>query len=594
MSASWKAVLRKCGILGAALLLTAGAFGFYGLEFSYRAILYFLASFAVYRLMERGTGIRDKRVITASLVFSILLTASFAAGHQINLSEEPFFPDLSLLDWACLLPYGGVLFVCVLNLVDWILSRGVSFRRPEGKPDRKYWRNWFFLLTVLWLPYFLVFYPANLSLDSFECVQQAVGDVPYGNNHPAGFVAFLAVIMKLGMWIGDINFGIACFAVVQILIFASILGYVLYWLKGKGAPDWMIALCGAYYGLNPMIGTFAMTVWKDVLFGAFLLLLATWLYDVAESRGGVLASPRGLAQFALIALFLSLWRNSMAAGICVLAVVLTLCYRKQIRYFLPVCVVVLCLISLILGPVYDAAGIPKANAAESYGILLQQIGFTLRNGGIVDPESRAFLDAIIPTDLWAQLYGPGASDAVKFSPSFQNDFFNAHTGEFLRVWLKLMPANWKHYTKAWLMNTLGYYHIGTIETAYWYGIIPVQRAEELGIFRTDLIAAVTGTEIVASAVEAFLFYAKKLPVFSTLYSIAANVWVFALGLLICWLRKQHIREYFWGMLPLAALWLIIMATTPACYEFRYMFAFHLALPIVMVFLFRRDTEPGLT
>lgn len=592
MLGAYKSVFRKCGTAAVAFLLTAGTFGFYGMEFSHRAIVYFVVSYAVFGLLERGQTIRNRSVLTASAVYALFLTLSFVVGHQVSQETMPYFPDLTYLDWAYLIPYGGFLFVCVLNLMDWILSKEVVFRVPQGTPTRKIWGKWFLVLLLLWLPYFLIFYPANLSLDSFECVQQAIGDVPYGNNHPAAFVAMIAGCMKLGMLVGDINFGIACYSAFQILLFAAILSHILYWLVKKGAPNWAVWLCGAYYGLNPMIGTYAMTIWKDVLFGAFLLLMATWLYDVAQSRGENLGKPGELAKFALIAVAVSLLRNGMAPVACGLSIVLLLCYPKKARYFLPVSLAVLCVIFIILEPVYSTLNIPKANAAESYGVALQQIGYTLHCGGVIDPESRAFLNQILPTQIWQEVYSPWGSDSVKFHGAFDHVFFNANTGTFLEVWLKLLPANLTYYTKAWLMNTIGYYHVGTIETAYWYGIIPVERASELGIFRTDLLQAVTGTRIVARAVEAFLFYAKKLPVFCTVYSIAANVWVFVLGLVIRLLRKNQVREYLWGMLPLMALWLVIMATTPASCEFRYLFAIHLAMPVVLVFLFQSDEEAG--
>lgn len=593
MTENWKPIAKKCMMMVLALWFSAGIFIFFSTEFSYRAILYVIVAFALHGLIERASQIRDRKVLTASLFFSIVLTAAFTAGHQINLWAYPYFRDIFILDWIYLLPFGGVVFVCVLNLVDWVLSKGYAFGKPAQTLTLKYWRNASLILLGLWLPYFCVFYPGNLSLDSFECVQQAIGDVPYGNNHPAAFVACVEVLVKMGMMVGDINFGIACFSLVQLLVFAVILGYVLFWLKSKGAPDWMVFLCGAFYGLNPMIGTYSVTMWKDVLFGAFLLLLATWLYDVAESCGQLLATGKGLALFSVISVFLSLWRNSMAMGMCILSAVLIVFYKKHVKYFWVVAIVVLCIIFVIQGPVYDSLGIPETNAAESYGIPLQQIGCTLMNDGVVDAESRAFLDQIIPTEKWAILYQPAGSDDVKFNESFDHAFFNANTGRFLKIWLKLMPSNLEYYIKAWLMNTIGYYHIGTIETAYWYGIIPVERAEELGIYRTDLIDKAIGTDLVARIIEAFLFFAKKLPVFTSLYSIATNVWVFFFGIMIRFFRREQVREYIWGTMPLVALWVIIMVTTPAFCEFRYMFAFHLALPVVLAFMFRRENAPAI-
>ena len=139
------------------------------------------------------------------------------------------------------------------------------------------------------------------------------------------------------------------------------------------------------------------------------------------------------------------------------------------------------------------------------------------------------------------------------------------------------------------MNTQGYYHIGTYEMPVWYGIIPVDEAVQMKIYRTDLIDAVLGTDIPARLVEAFLYFMDDLPVFNILYSIAANVWVVFLAILIVCIRnprKQY--EALWFLIPLAVFWCIIMATTPVRCSFRYMFNFHLALPPVIMLMLRKQ------
>lgn len=568
-----------------AFILTASVFGMYGLTFQNHSVVFYVMSYAMYQLICRSTEVRDRRVLLGSAVFSLVMTVTYVAGSRINISEKPYFTPLAMTDWIWAILLSGVVFVCTLNAVVWILNREIRFVQDQ-QITKKFWAKAFGILMLLWLPYFLMFYPGNLSMDSLTCVRQAIGDLELGYNHPAAFAGVVSVFIHLGLLIGDINFAIACYTFAQMLTFAAILSYVLYWLRKDGAPEWVVILTGAYFGLNPMIATFSVTIWKDVMFSAFLLLLTVWLYDVCWSKGQVLTKKSHLAVLFVAAVFLSLWRNGIVAGIYALTAILLVCYKKYARYFLPVCLVALLIISLVLGPVYTALDIPDSNKAETFGIMLQQVGYTLEQGGEIDAQCRDFLNQILPEKVWIRMYTPGGADDVKFHTKFNHEFFNQNIDEFLSVWLKMLPKNLKYYIRAWQMNTLGYYHLDTTAVQYWVGIIPVERAEELGIFRTDLIDRFLGIDIPGRAVEAFLFLARKLPVFTSIYCIAVSVWLFALFLLICILRKNT-KKTIWGMLPLAILWVTLMFTVPVYCEFRYMFLYHLAIPLMVIFMFRK-------
>ena len=55
-----------------ALFFSAGAFGFFGLEYSERAVLYFATAFALYQLITRTRTITNRRVVCSSLLFSAI------------------------------------------------------------------------------------------------------------------------------------------------------------------------------------------------------------------------------------------------------------------------------------------------------------------------------------------------------------------------------------------------------------------------------------------------------------------------------------------------------------------------------------------
>ena len=592
MNVQRKTAVKQIIVLCVAFLFTAGAFGFFGMETFYGTLPYFLASFAMYQLICRAEKNCDRKCKWPSFLFSVLLTASFAVGHQVNTEQAPYFPDMTPMDWAYLLPFAGMVYVCVLNLMDWILSHEIPNEKTESIVGWEYWAKVFLANIIFWLPYFLVFYPGNLSWDSVTSVEQIMGTQPWSNWHPVMFTASIGIFMNAGMLLGDINFGIACYTFAQMTVFAGILSYTVFWMKKKGVPDVLLLLVMGFYFLNPVIATYAVTLWKDILFSGFMLLLVLFLFDVAQGEGQLLGTGKGIIRLAVLFFLVAFWRNNGIYILIVVTAVLAVCYRKYCRQFLLPILTVLALILFIQGPVYEKIGIDSGYFSEAAGILLQQIAYTMEQDGIIDAKSLEFLDQILPVQKWAVVYSPGGADSIKFDPEFNNQFLNENAGEFIRVWLKLLPQNFARYVKAWLMNTLGYFHIGTTSSAVWYGIIPLEQAEMLGIFRTDLLAAVMHTDIIASVIEAFLFFMYDLPVFNVIYSIAASVWaVFLCGIIL--IR----RKKWWcllSVLPLVALWGTLMIAAPVNCGFRYMFSFHLAMPVVLmmicVTLLQKDTN----
>lgn len=79
----------------------------------------------------------------------------------------------------------------------------------------------------------------------------------------------------------------------------------------------------------------------------------------------------------------------------------------------------------------------------------------------------------------------------------------------------------------------------------------------------------------------------KVPVLRRIFELGSLGW---LGAFLC-LRLIEKKRYavFISVLPLIMLWLVLIATTPVFFEVRYMFAFHLALPVLGCMLLMGET-----
>ena len=145
----------------------------------------------------------------------------------------------------------------------------------------------------------------------------------------------------------------------------------------------------------------------------------------------------------------------------------------------------------------------------------------------------------------------------------------------------MLPSNLHGYVKAYLMQTVGYYNIGTTKAQCVFGM--TEKKENLynvALFPNSLELRKQAKTWVTSTVEE--------PVIKNLFSIAFMVWLTFLYCVVQTVRKQ--KRYILPVVPLLALWVTMMIAAPTFCEFRYMLSFHLSLPFLAVMLFKKH-EP---
>ena len=109
---------------------------------------------------------------------------------------------------------------------------------------------------------------------------------------------------------------------------------------------------------------------------------------------------------------------------------------------------------------------------------------------------------------------------------------------------------------------------------------------DLGIAQRDIIEQVTGIDGQA-IYNSYFQCVTGCPGLKYWYNIAFAVWaVLFMGVTLL-LRRQYSKIL--PLLPLVLLWGTMLIATPTFCEFRYMYSFHLSLPVLVVYLFLRDT-----
>ena len=421
------------------------------------------------------------------------------------------------------------------------------------------------------MPAYLSFYPGCVTPDSVSSIEQGLGLVPLENTHPILFTLIVTVFVQIGDAVGNLSLGVALFSAFQMFVMAGILAYGLTWLRRKQLHGVAICFVGLYFIVSQVFPLYAISMWKDVLFGAILLLLVLYLYDIWESKGEELLHAKGMTKFAILILLTCFMRNNgVYVGIALL-IVMVIYYRRFVKKLAPVFAAVVAGVLLIQGPLYSALGIAKSPFQEAAGIPIQQVARTVAMGGQMTDEQREYLNRLLPIEEYEKSYTPYTSNNIKGHAQFDRTYFNETKGEFIKVWAQMLFPNFKHYVKAYLMETSGYWHVSVKDWIVATGT----KEMDIGLTEINVIQQVTGISM-----KGFLLDLADFISVGGLVWIVVFVW--AAGIL---LRRKGAWLY---ILPLALLWGTNMIAAPTYAEFRYLFSFALAIPFLIAMLFMRQ------
>lgn len=531
--------------------------------------------------LRRYMNLKEKRGLIFSSLFAMLLSLSIFVGNKIDKDEGVFlnfeYKDIFLF----------VAYVIGLTIVGLFLLRFFSSQEEQRNHVNEFnlriWMIRSVIIFLCWFPYLLAFYPGNMSVDSNWSIQQILGNSPLNNTHPILYTLTVGIFVRLGMWIKDLEFGIALYSVAQMAILSIVLGGITEWFKKKGWSKWAVRLSNGFFALNPLIAMYSITMWKDIFFSAWLFLLSIFLYDVIKNKKEIICTFKVKISLAVLSLLIAFGRNNGTYILILILICLLLYYRKYYKKILPLFVGIIAVIYIIQGPIYNYIGIEKGNLAESLAVPLQQIAYTVKNDGKITEEQEKFLDKIIPLEKMKKVYISYSSNSVKFDDEFDNEFLEKNVGEFLKVWTEMLPYNFMDYVKAYLLHTHGYWHIGTNDWRCVYGVVNCPEIQQ-----TDLIERAVHVDIKPIVEEIVEFKSNIIPGVNWVYSIAASVWLIVFACVYCiYIKKMRIIV---SMLPLIGNWITIMIATPIYCEFRYMFSFHIALPFIFFLLFKADKE----
>ena len=526
---------------------------------------------------------RGFRIITAvSFICAVFITL---ANYSIWL--HPRMPDVrsSLFVRTVKLSYILIImagtFLSVYNILTFVSrNRDTILYTPPAEGRKRTWP--FFvvpfavILLVYMTVYFCCYYPGLLSPDSVDQVTQTFTK-EYSNHQPFYHTLIIGMFLKLGLALfGEINAAVATYVVFQICFMAAAFAFVIHNMARLRLPLWTAVAATAWYALMPFHIMFSFTVWKDVFFGAFVTLLIIFFIRLERGIGNRICSYIG---FAVSGLIMCLIRsNGLFAYVFVLlGIVLLARQQKQLIFIMLATVVV----SFVMKhSVLTALSVTAPDTVESLSIPLQQIARVAADNGTFTSEDEQLLSQILDLPDLADTYDPTISDPVKnMIRDFGNeDYLKENLGEYAKLYVRTFIHNPMSYVTAWVDSTCGYWNSGY---NYWIWYWDVEY-NKYGIARTVM------SEGMLRAVEEYQWLYYNNDIFMIFAATGLFFWIVLLLTAIC--ISAGNRTGIIACVPILAIVLSLLVSSPVYAEFRYVYALYCALPMLIAISLIKDKE----
>lgn len=229
--------------------------------------------------MERS---REKKKQIFIILLSVLFSVFWVLGNYnqiVNSGVNSMIVGATRMFLFCLFFY-----IIIKWAWDKILNYEIVGAVSERKKSKRVYWGIFGVCIVCWLPYFLTLYPGVITWDSEWQVEQALGLRGYSNHQPW----IQTLVIKFCCFIGgiisdDVNAGVAIYVILQMCILAGIYSYFIYYLYQKGTRKLYLAGCLIFYAIFPINAFYAVTMWKDVIMGAIVLMFSLVLWKMQRN-----------------------------------------------------------------------------------------------------------------------------------------------------------------------------------------------------------------------------------------------------------------------------------------------------------------------
>jgi len=403
-----------------------------------------------------------------SIIFSLLLV--FGYSYDVVGNASLVLGNIALISFS-ILKFIGLyfLFNTSIHLLDDVLKKKDLSELKKSKIISLFEKHpfvfSFVVILICYLPYIIAFYPVIINYDAANQIKEVMGihtrymdsvvllnpNITITNFNPIIHTFLIGGLFKVGHILGNVNFGMFLYSIVQLTIVISTFAYSIYYLNKIKVNKKLIIIALGIYALVPLFPLYSMTAVKDVIFSSLILLYVIKMYDIIKNKQTI----RQYIWFSLLVLLIILFRNNGIYTI-VLTLPILLFMKKETRMAL--LIVLLFNISMYIG--YNKVLLPHFEIAntsirEVLSVPFQQTArYVKYYEKDLSVDDKLIIDKVLGYDDLATRYEPDLSDNVK--NKFNKYTTNEELKEYFGVWFKYLLKRPVVYIDATINNMYGY------------------------------------------------------------------------------------------------------------------------------------------
>ncbi|MEJ8734517.1 DUF6020 family protein [Mediterraneibacter sp. ICN-202921] len=520
----------------------------------------------VYCLLQTKTPAQDKVecwiVGILSAIFSVLWVAGNYEAYQLS--------GVKKIVQYMITVYGLYLLLYrVLSLLFHKLLSVELYKEREGKiKPWMFFAGAFVICMVCWLPYFLAYYPGIITDDAEWQLAQALGLRSYSNHQPWIHTMLHRLFYVLGFSLFHTpNAGVAVCVFMQMCVMAGTYAYLLLTFYKEKLHPYFILGCLAYFALFPVNAFYAVTLWKDVLLGAVVLLFSLSIWKICREKEGEKGAGKYMLFFITGVLLCILRSNGYYAYLLCIPFFIWL-FKGRRKRILLLCMLAVLLASVYKGPVLEQYHVVPPDVIESLSVPAQHIARVIADGGELKKEQYELLEKAVDVGQIKEVYDPTISDPIKtlVRQTGDQEYIKEHKGDYFRLWLELGFSHPSTYLKAQIDQTKGYWYP---DVQYWV-TTTMMKENDWGMYRDPKLP-----EPVVKILGVWEYIYRGIPVLGLLWSIGFYTWLLFVLIGAAVRKGKSILPF----LPMVAILISLFIATPVQAEFRYSYAMVTAMPL---------------
>lgn len=309
------------------------------------------------------------------------------------------------------------------------------------------------VMFLCWSPWLLLMYPTNIGPDTIAQLvwgrthqawdpssRKALPSEYWMSDHHPWFDTIIYTSFdKLGLYLGNENYGLWLLAIVTTITITFTLSLLICYCGSRMSVSWRICfILTVFCCVMPVYGRFMTAVMKDVTFLPFFILWTVlFLEYVKRIRNEVRLTPLFLTGFVFVALLCSLTKKTGMYIIIACLFVVLLCLKKRIfsAILLLVTPVLMIVATSVATPVLHIA---SGGSQEMFGVPLQQTSaLLLSHGNDLSVSDKETIEQVVScsSDELREKLNLSSSDPIK-DGCFNQKASKVDLLKFLFVWVK--------------------------------------------------------------------------------------------------------------------------------------------------------------